>query len=801
MNLKFVIILAFIMPSIIYSQVVTVYDADNNEPLEAIIINSKGSKKLLSTDLKGQVDISIFEDSKEINFNFIGYNKLTISYDELQKNNFLVYLVSEGLETEELVVSATRWKQLRGEATVSIARISQKEVEFQNPQTAADLLGVSGKVFIQKSQQGGGSPMIRGFATNRLLYIVDGVRMNTAIFRGGNIQNVISLDPFAMQSTEVLFGPASTIYGSDAIGGVMSFQTKEAQFGTANDINFKLNTSTRYSSANNERTGHVDFNLGWEKFAFFSSFSASKYDDLRQGSTGPDDYIKPYKVERIEGQDIVTSLENSLIQTPSAYDQFNIMQKVRYKPNNSLELNYGFHYSETSSYGRYDRHNRIRNDLPQFAQWDYGPQKWMMNTISIENSDTNYLYDAVNLRFALQNFEESRIDRGFNRENRRERAEKVDAYSINLDFIKSTNDNNTLYYGMEYVINEVKSTGTQTNILTEEINKSQARYPQSDWSSLGIYISDKYKYSDKLLFQASARYNINVINANFEDFFEGLPFNNSSLTNSALTGSIGAVFRPDNNWIFSTNLSTAFRAPNIDDIGKVFDSEPGSVVIPNINLEAEYAYNIDFSIAKHFSNFMKLDVTAFYTHLSNALVRRDFSLNGQDSVVYDDILSKVQAIQNAAIAKVYGLQTGIEVKFGYGFSFTTDINFQLGEEEMDDGTISRSRHAVPLFGVSRLNYKKDKLHLQMYSQYQSEISAANMPIEEKSKTEIYALDKDGNAFAPSWNTLNFKAMYHFTKDLSITLGLENIFDIRYRPYSSGISAPGRNFIIALIAGL
>jgi hemoglobin/transferrin/lactoferrin receptor protein len=77
-----------------------------------------------------------------------------------------------------------------------IEGIDKKEIALHNPQTAADMLANTGAVFIQKSQQGGGSPMIRGFSTNRLIYAVDGVRMNTAIFRGGNIQNVISLDPF-----------------------------------------------------------------------------------------------------------------------------------------------------------------------------------------------------------------------------------------------------------------------------------------------------------------------------------------------------------------------------------------------------------------------------------------------------------------------------------------------------------------------------------------------------------------------------------------------------------------------------
>src|SRR5699024_7134498 len=108
--------------------------------------------------------------------------------------------------------------------------LSQKDVLFTSPQTSADLLKNSGQIYIQKSQLGGGSPMIRGFATNRLLITVDGVRINTAIFRGGNVQNVISIDPLAVENTEIIMGPGSVIYGSDAVGGVMNFYTLEPHF-------------------------------------------------------------------------------------------------------------------------------------------------------------------------------------------------------------------------------------------------------------------------------------------------------------------------------------------------------------------------------------------------------------------------------------------------------------------------------------------------------------------------------------------------------------------------------------------
>ena len=126
---------------------------------------------------------------------------------------------------DEVVMSVSKWEQQKKEVPNKIVSIDAQTIALNTPQTSADLLQSSGKVFVQKSQLGGGSPMIRGFATNRLVLSVDGVRMNNAIFRGGNLQNVISIDPFNIRNTEIIFGPGSVIYGSDAIGGVMNFYT------------------------------------------------------------------------------------------------------------------------------------------------------------------------------------------------------------------------------------------------------------------------------------------------------------------------------------------------------------------------------------------------------------------------------------------------------------------------------------------------------------------------------------------------------------------------------------------------
>lgn len=786
-------------PCIVSAQVLTVQDSSTKAPLEFVTIASKNPQEMVTTNSKGKATITVFKDAEVIQLRLLGYKTVVTSYDELKSDSLLVKMQPTEFSLNQVVISANRWKQNSWDIPQKISTIKPKEVTLQNPQTTADLLEISGNVFIQKSQQGGGSPMIRGFATNRLLYSIDGVRMNTAIFRGGNIQNVISLDPFAIENTEVLFGPGSVIYGSDAIGGVMSFQTLSPALSLTGETLISGKASTRYSSANNERTGHFDINVGWKKWAMVTSVSANKFDDLRQGSQGPSDYIKPYFIQRIDSVDQIVTQSDPLLQVPSSYSQTNFMQKVRFKPNEQWDFQYGFHFSETSPYGRYDRHNRVKDGLPRYGEWNYGPQKWMMNHLNITTHSKDRFYDKVSLRLAQQSFEESRIERSLNENNRTIRKEEVQAYSVNLDFVSELGSRHTLFYGGEYILNFVESSGINENIISGVKSRGPSRYPNSDWSSIAAYINDEFRLTEKLRLQAGLRYNQFVLNSDFDTSFYTFPFQQTSLNDGALTGSLGAIYRPVDQLVVSTNFGTAFRSPNVDDIGKVFDSEPGSVVIPNPNLSSEYAYNIDVGAAFILSKAIKIDITAYYTMLENALVRRDFQFNGQDSILYDGTLSKVQAIQNSAVANIFGIQAGLEVKLPEGFSLSANANFQQGEEELDNGEVSPARHAAPFFGVARLSFDNNRLSLQFNIQYQAERKFEDLSIEERGKTEIYAINNSGLPYAPEWYSLNLKANYQINPVFGVSSGIENITDQRYRPYSSGISAPGRNFIMGLNA--
>lgn len=788
-------VLFFFIPFIINSQIVKTISVETKEPLELVSINCEFPNLFASTNKEGEADISKFQSAKQIEFRLIGYRNIIASFEELQKRKFLIELSPESMQITEVVVSATRWNQDLYELPIKIVEIPTLEVRNYNPQTAADLLSISGKVFIQKSQQGGGSPMIRGFAANRLLYIVDGIRMNTAIYRAGNIQNVISLDPFAIEKTEVLFGPNSVIYGSDAIGGIMTFQTLTPMLSKTIKSEYKANSFLRYSSANNEKTAHLDLNIGTEKIGFILSTTTNNYGDLRMGSIGPKEYLRNQYVRRDGNRDIIVKNSNNLIQKPSGYSQLNLMQKFLYQCLENLEMLFATHISTTSNYSRYDRHLRTKKGFPRYGQWDYGPQKWLMNNLFLDYKNNSSYFDEATLRLAWQRFNESRISRDFDSFYKQIREEKVDAYSLNIDFRKKY-DSIEFYYGVEFVYDDVQSTGKNVNIQIGEYTNGPSRYPKSNWGSYAAYVSTKLNLADNFILQSGVRLNFYSLNADFDTTFYHFQFTKTSIDNSALTGNVGLLYYEKNHFSAFINLSSAFRSPNVDDIGKVFDSEPGAVVVPNPNLKAEYAYNIDCGLVKYFGKGIKVDLNLFYTHLSNAIVKRDYSLNGNDSIFYDGTLSKVQSLKNAAFARIWGVQSGFEIKFLKYYSLIGNLNFQKGEEELDNGSLSPSRHAAPLFGSIGLHYSLNNFFANIYFVFSGSKAYDDLPAEEKAKTEIYAIDSNGNPYSPSWYTINFKCNYNLVSSLNVILGIENITDQRYKTYSSGIAAAGRNFILS-----
>jgi hemoglobin/transferrin/lactoferrin receptor protein len=708
---------------------------------------------------------------------------------------------TEAKTLDEVVLSANKWEQKLNEVPNKIVKINKADILRNNPQTAADLLGQTGTVFIQKSQMGGGSPMIRGFATNRVLLVVDGIRMNNAIYRSGNLQNVISIDALSIETAEVIFGPGSLVYGSDAIGGVMDFRTLEPRLTTGKNVLVKGNVLGRYSTANREKTGHIDLNLGWKRWSVLSSFSYSDYDDLKMGKNGgQDSYLRPEYVERINNADVITPNSDPRVQKFSGYDQLNFLQKVRFKPNMKWDLQYSFTYAATGAHPRYDRLIQYRNGALRFAEWNYDDMLWRMHNLAVLHSKKTKLHDQVRITAGYQSYEEARIDRTRVNNDRNKQVEQVGAVNFNVDATKAVGKGE-IFYGAEYVHNKVTSFGERTNIGSGIVTPMVSRYPDgSTWSTAGIYVSYKLNVDPKVTLTTGLRYSHNRLDATFDTTFIKFPYKTAKLGEGALTGNLGLVYRPSEGWQLNGNISTGYRAPNVDDIGKTFESVPGNVTVPNPELSPEYAWNFEIGLTKNVINKFRFEWNAFHTILDNAIVRRPATFGGDDSIVFNGILSRVEALQNVSRATVSGIQLSAEYFFTTGMSLTTHANFISGKETDDvkDEQVPL-RHAAPFYGSTLLRYRWKKLFLQASADYNNKIENADLPPSEQVKTEIYAKDAAGKPYSPGWYTLNLKASYQLVKNLGITVGWENMTNQRYRPYSSGIVAAGSNVIVSLRA--
>lgn len=640
--------------------------------------------------------------------------------------------------------------------------------------------------------------MIRGFAANSVLIVIDGVRMNNAIYRGGNLQNIIMLDPANLAQAEVVFGPSSVAYGSDALGGVMDFHTKTPEFST-DYLGIATDAFLRYSSANNAVSGNyqVEFNL--PNVASFSSLSYSKFGDLRTGSQRTDRFPGYGKrleyIERQGNTDVIVQNDQPNVQTPSGYDQYNFLQKLRWKIGSFSDFAYSYHYSSSSDIPRYDRLIERTNGQLRNAEWYYGPQLWQMHTLQSNFYYPNRFFNKMRMTTAFQFVEESRHDRRYQSDILRSRNEKVDALSLNLDFDKTFGFNGELYYGLELVTNEVTSTAKTTNIVTNEQDVLSTRYPDggSDYNTMAAYLSVKDNFGEKLIVSSGLRYTYTVLNAEFVDktFFD-FPFDDLKLNNGALTGNIGLVFLANNNLKLNALISSGFRAPNIDDVAKVFDSEPGVVIVPNSDLKPEFSYNVEYGVSKTFQNGLSLNMVNYFSFLRDALVRRPFSFNGQSQIDYDGTLSDVYAEQNVGKAFIWGLSLNAHWKMMNGLVINASITYNDGEDSIENLPL---RHVTPIFGELGMTMNTKKLTSTFTVKFSGGIAFEDLAPSEQNKIDLYSPDG-----ALPWSTLNIFNSYKLTDYYSIHFNLENILDTHYRPYSSGISAPGFNAVISFRAG-
>ena len=715
---------------------------------------------------------------------------------------------------EVTVLSASKFPERRANVAQRIGLITRRDIEWQSPQNTASLLENTGAVFVQRSQAGAGSPNLRGFEASRVLLVVDGVRMNNAIYRAGHLQNVITLDNNILDRVEILYGPASTLYGSDALGGAMLFYTRQPQLVAAaisQDVDglsapssiktVSVNALARYSSAWQEGTGHVDFNIGGRKFASLTSITGSRFGDLRQGSNRspayPDFGKRPEYIERQGEQDVTVENEDENRQVRSGYDQLDLLQKFLYKQSDRLSHTLNLQYSTSSDVPRYDRLSEYRNGRLRYAEWYYGPQERALAAYTINITPLSLFFDEVQAGVNYQAIEESRHQRSRGADLLQSRIENVGVLGYHID-ARHRGSRHELTVGTDGQYNSVKSSANIRSLAEDTTGALDTRYPGGGSTMFYAAAYAQYLYKiipKKLVLNAGARANFVQLNARFTDkTFFPFPFDEAGQTNIAPSGNLGLIYNPMRRWRIAVSSATGFRAPNVDDLSRVFESA-GSVnlVVPNPDLKPEYTYNTDLSVGYTSpGGVLRVEGTGFYTHFRNAIQLAPFALNGDSTVLYNGGLTPVVANQNGARAYVYGAQGSLTLQMAPGFTLYSTLTHTYGRYTTTAGQEVPLDHVPPTFGRTSLMHVGGRFTGEVFALYNAwkRVQDYN-PFGEDNL--IYAT-RDG---MPAWWTLNVRAGVNINKYAAVQLALENILDGNYRVFASGISSPGRNLVVTL----
>jgi hemoglobin/transferrin/lactoferrin receptor protein len=805
----------FLFINLSYAQEIIFKDINTNESIINVAIYNSDKSKSTVSDMDGKANIDSFNPEDIIYFSHLSYQGFSVLKSEIKST---IYLENESDELSEVTLSISKSKVKKSRVAEKIEILTRRKIQQLAPQTTADLLAATPGLRVQKSQGGGGSPVIRGFEANRVLLVMDNVRMNNAIYRSGHLQSAITVDPSSLERTEVIFGPSSVIYGSDALGGIVHFYTRTPKI----DYNkiFTGNSSTRFSSANNEFTQNFGGEFSFKKWASYTSFSVASFGDLRMGKNrthGHDKWgLVPFYSDNNNQVFNDTPVANTKpnIQKNTGYNQYDVLQKFNIQTTDTSNLILNFQLSESTNIPRFDKLTELKKGSLKFSEWYYGPQKRFFFSPQYQfNPDYKWLNSGT-ITAAYQNVKESRIKRKYGSLERTHQQEEVDVFSINTDFKVSLSKNRDLSYGLEFTHNDVNSNAfgkllqVNNNLITGVSDNTvvQSRYPDggSTYSTAAAYVNYRQDVNKKMTLNTGGRYTYTELKAEFIDqTYVVLPETKLVLDNSSFTANVGLTYRLTKLTRFNAVVSSGFRSPNIDDVGKIREKN-GLLTVPNINLKPEYAYNGELGLTKFFKNKRnQIAVNGFYTLLNdyisraNYVVENDNSTTNENTVMYDGDEVSTVANVNGDTAYIFG--GTLDASFVPVNNFTIKGNITYTKGKTND-TDSYLPSISPLFSSIGIIYHKNKINGRLNWRYSAKKNADEYsPGGEDNLSQSVLVDPnptiDDDEYyvgTPSWNILNASFGYQATKALKLQLGLDNIFDTHYKEFASGISASGRN---------
>ena len=811
-------IISFLLSNFLYGQKVFVKDNDTFENLSDVVVFNEDKSESIITDLNGEVDLKSFSNDEKIYFQLLGYSVLEKLKSEILEGN-IIYLLAESQNLDEIILSVARSESNVNQIAEKVSVIKSEDLFLTSPSTGAELLELSPGVRIQKSQGGGGSPVIRGFEANRVLIVVDGVRMNNAIYRSGHLQNSITVDPNNIERAEVIFGSSSVGYGSDALGGVIHYYTKNPILKDPDKI--KSSYSTNYTSANQGLTNNFITNYSKENWGSITSFSVSRYGDIKMGSKRNHGFENWGKNQLYSKNSRYAFYENPSIngdddlQKNTSYSQIDLFQKFLFKLGDSNLLNLNIQFSESSDIDRYDQLSITKDDSLKFSEWYYGPQKRLLISPSLKIFPNKRFMKKGVITFAFQKINESRVKRKFNSLNRSHQIEDLKVFSLNGDFDTSLDNGHSLSYGLESTYNHNYSKAYNQTLEisgTEVIGLSQktaipTRYPSdgSSYISFASYLNWSWNMSEFFTFNVGTRLTFTGLKASWNDVISINPqLSDVKLNTKALTTTVSMKLRPSKKIQINTVLSSGFRNPNIDDMGKIRENN-GLLVVPNTFLKPEYAYNLDFGIdfrSNNNSNYISMRgfSTIISRHIGRApfVVFSDLSSPDLSTILYNDDEVFTVANKNLGNRFIHGFSLDGFSKIYNNVKFDYNLTYTKGDNNESYGPLPS---ISPLYGSLSLSYLKKDFNIKMIYKFSDSKKASEYSFggEDGLDETPIRVTNDGLIYlgTPKWSDFSIFTTKNISNNIILRVGMTNIFDNHYRTFASGISAPGRSFQVGL----
>ena len=808
-------LLLLLFTSVSFAQQISVKDSETDEVLPDVAVFNESKDKSIISDENGNVDLDLFSNEKKIFFQLLGYSLLELYIDDIQDGS-TVFLYPESQNLDEVILSVARSASSVNQIAEKVSVIKSEDLFISSPSSGAEMLELSPGVRIQKSQGGGGSPIIRGFEANRVLIVVDGVRMNNAIYRSGHLQNSITIDPSNIERAEVIFGSSSVGYGSDAMGGVIHYYTKNPILKNSKKISSSF--TSNFNSANNSVTNNFNTNYSSGNWGSITSISISKYGDIKMGKKRNHGY-SDWGLSSIFSQNSrykfyaepSVNLDKN-IQKNTGYSQVDLFQKFLFRIGDNNLLNLNIQFSESSDIDRFDQLNIPKDDSLKFSEWYYGPQKRLLISPSLRIFPKEKFMDKGVITFGFQKINESRIKRKFYSLNRSHQIEDLIVFSLNGDFDTSFNNGHTLSYGVETTYNHNYSKAYDRTLSVDgnnvvglgEKTAIPTRYPSdgSSYASFASYVNWSWNMSEFFTFNVGTRLTFTKLNASWNDVISVNPqLSKVNLNSEALTTTVSMKLRPTNKIQINTVLSSGFRNPNIDDFGKIRVNN-GLLVVPNTFLKPEYAYNLDLGV-----DYKSLDSKSYFSirgfstiisrHIGRAeyIVYSDITTPDTSTIIYNNEEITTIANKNLGNRFIHGFSIDGFNNLSRGLKIDYSLTYTKGDNNESYGPLPS---ISPLFGSLSLNYINNDLTIRAVYKFSDSKDPSEYSIggEDGLDETPYIIGQDGlkNFLGtPSWSDFSIFASKKISSNSTLRLGITNIFDIHYRTFASGISAPGRSF--------